>query len=126
MESNQPETNKMAITSAISAGVAWVIGGLGTCAMTFVFAPLAICTGIVFVIGDLAAMITGYLGRNQIRDSGGAQTGEGLAMTGLVLGGIGTVLTICIICMVPVLIFGGTALLGPVIDNIFSNIIEGI
>ena len=129
MESDQTETNKMALTSASSAGVAWVIGGLGTCGSFFLpppFSLFSICAGIVFVIGNLAAAITGYLGRNQIRDSGGAQTGAGLAMTGLVLGGIGTVLTICIICIVPVLIFGGAALFGPAIDNIFSNVLEGI
>ena len=118
MESNQTETNKMALTSAISAGVAWVIGGLGTCGSFFLFPPLAICTGIIFFVGSLAAAITGYLGRNQIRDSGGAQTGEGLAMTGLVLGGIGTVLAICTV-VAAILI---TILIGPAIANVFSNI----
>ena len=40
------------------------------------------------IIGGIIALVTGYMARNEIRESGGAVGGEGLATAGLVLGWI--------------------------------------
>jgi hypothetical protein len=51
----------------------------------------------LFWVGSILALVFGYVGKGQIDRSGGAQSGRGLAIAGIVLGwvGIGTlVLTI--------------------------------
>ncbi|MFL5688444.1 MAG: DUF4190 domain-containing protein, partial [Chloroflexota bacterium] len=58
-------TNGMAIASMV-LGIVWVCG-----------------------IGSILALIFGYIARRQIRDSMGAQGGDGMAIAGIVLGWIG-------------------------------------
>lgn len=55
------------------------------------FAIASLVLGIVWVfgIGSILAVIFGFVGRSQIRRSGGRQTGGGLAIAGVVLGLIG-------------------------------------
>jgi hypothetical protein len=68
--------------------------------------PLAVCygCGIVFAI---AAMITGFIARNQIKQSGGRQSGSGMALAGLILGIVVTALVILIgVCYGLIMIFG--------------------
>lgn len=67
------KTNGMAIASLVS-------GILG----------LTMCAG----VGSVFALIFGYVGRGQIKRSQGTEGGGGMAMTGIVLGWIGTILTI--------------------------------
>jgi hypothetical protein len=58
-------------------------------------------------LGSIAAVITGNIGRKEIAASGGAETGDGMAMAGVVMGWIGVglgVLGICIMCLTFVLI----------------------
>ena len=58
-------------------------------------------------LGSIAAVITGNIGRKEIAASSGAETGDGLAMAGVVMGWIGIglgVLGICIICVTFVLV----------------------
>jgi hypothetical protein len=50
------------------------------------------------LLGCIVAIITGMLARNEIRDSGGALTGDGFALAGLVLGWIGLLLSVCGFC----------------------------
>jgi hypothetical protein len=53
-------------------------------------------------LGSIAAVITGNMGRKEIAASNGAETGDGLAMAGVVMGWIGVglgVLGICIACL---------------------------
>lgn len=38
------------------------------------------------VLGSIAAIITGHLGKKEIKESHGALTGDGMATTGLILG----------------------------------------
>jgi len=38
------------------------------------------------VIGSIVAVVTGHVARKQIRQSAGAQDGEGMALAGLILG----------------------------------------
>jgi hypothetical protein len=116
------QTNNLSIASLVSAAVAWIIGGLGSCAFLLSFPPFAVCTWVVFLVGSIVAAVTGHMGRSQIRQSGGAQTGEGMAMAGLVLGWAGVALNVLPICLAPVFI-AILALMGPTIGNVFSDVI---
>ena len=112
------QNNPLSIASLVSGVAAWVIGGLGSCLMSVVFVPLAFCTAILFLGGNIAAAIMGHMARNQIRRSAGAQAGGGMALTGIVLGwsGVGiSVLTVCGLILVAVL-------LGPAMGSVYSEI----
>jgi len=72
------------------------------------------------VLGSIAALITGYMAKNEIQESAGALGGEGLVTFGLVLGWVGvglTVLGLCLVgallalglCFVPLAIFSDTS-----------------
>ena len=50
------------------------------------------CCGFVF---GIPGIVCGHVARAQIRESDGAQTGDGIALAGLIVGYIGTVLSIC-------------------------------
>ena len=115
---SSPQNNPLSIASLVSGVAAWVIGGLGSCLMSVVFVPLAFCTAILFLGGNIAAAIMGHMARNQIRRSAGAQAGGGMALTGIVLGwsGVGiSVLAVCGLILVAVL-------LGPAIGSVYSEI----
>lgn len=115
--------NQMAVISIVAAAITWIVGGLGSCALTFVFAPAALCTGGVFLIGSIVAVVTGHMGRRQIKESGGMQGGDSLAMFGLILGWAGIALNLIMFCLMIMGIFGLT-LLGPEIGNVFSDIVR--
>ena len=51
-------------------------------------------------IGSVLALIFGYVGKNQIDESLGRQTGRGMAVAGIVLGWIGLGLLILLIAAV--------------------------
>jgi predicted house-cleaning NTP pyrophosphatase (Maf/HAM1 superfamily) len=62
------------------------------------------------ILGSIAAVITGYMARKEIRASAGAITGDGMAMAGLIMGWIGVVLSVvglCIACLVLVALPAG-------------------
>ncbi len=65
-------------------------------------------------IGSIIALITGYMARKEIRESGGALAGDGLATGGLVLGWIGVGLGVLGICI------GGAFILIPLCIGLFS------
>lgn len=83
---------------------------------------LSMCLGIIPVLWwfcygaggllSIAALVLGFLGIKQIKKTG--ERGRGLAITGIVLGGL-TILGVC-----GMIIFTLTA--GPIVGNIFSNI----
>jgi len=56
------------------------------------------------IMGSIAAVILGYLGRNEIRDSGGRLGGDGMATAGLVLGWIGVGLAVIGCCIAGVVL----------------------
>lgn len=68
--------------------------------------PLAIVSlvlSLVWVGGlaSLAGIITGVMARRQIRQSGGRETGDGAALAGIIIGGVGVALTlVAIIAMI--------------------------
>lgn len=121
-DTSQKPTNPMALTSIISAAVAWILGGLGSCAGLFLFAPLSLCTGLVFLVGSIVAVVTGYMGRNQLKEKGGLETGEGLARGGIILGIAGIVVNVLLICLA-VMLVSGLTIFGPEIGNVFSDIV---
>ena len=43
----------------------------------------------VFGIGSILAVIFGFVARKQIKDSGGRQSGSGMALAGIILGSVG-------------------------------------
>jgi hypothetical protein len=58
-------------------------------------------------LGSIVAVITGNIGRKEIAASAGAETGDGMALAGVVMGWIGVglgVVSICMICLFGVLL----------------------
>jgi hypothetical protein len=55
------------------------------------FAIASMVLGIIWIywIGSILALVFGYIAKGQIEQSGGAQTGMGMAVAGIVLGWIG-------------------------------------
>lgn len=68
----------------------WPPGPQGTNGM----AIASLVLGIVWIcgLGSILALVFGYMGKNQIDRSGGAEGGRGLAVAGIVLGWIGVAL----------------------------------
>ncbi|WP_162250918.1 DUF4190 domain-containing protein [Nocardioides sp. Root140] len=51
----------------------------------------------IYWLGSVLALIFGYIARSQIKESGGRQDGEGMALAGIILGWIGVgILTVVI------------------------------
>lgn len=82
-----PPTNTMAIVSLASGIISWF--------------ALPLLAGIV-------AIITGHMARGEIKRSQGMQTGDTLAVIGLILGYLNLVAA----CILPILVFGGLISLG--------------
>ncbi len=82
MNTQTTETNALAIVSLIFGILGWTL---------------------MPVIGNLIAIICGHIARGQIRQSGGTQEGDGLALAGLILGYLGLLLGMVVIFMI---IFG--------------------
>jgi len=120
-ESAHVSRNSMARTSVGAAAVAWILGGIGTCCLFFVFPVGAYCTGPIFLIGSIIAAVTGFMGRKQIQEEGGSKEDEQWATVGMILGIIGSVLAIGFLCLA-VFGFASLALLGPDIGGVFSEI----
>jgi hypothetical protein len=90
--------------------------------------PLLLCLsgilpplGCLGVIAGLAALITGVVARNQIKQGGGIQGGGGMALAGMIIGGLTGVFFGIIVLIISILL-----LLGPVVGNVFSNIVENL
>lgn len=73
------QTNTLAVVSLVSSILAWL--GL-------------------FGIGGIIGIITGSIARREIRASNGQQDGDGIALTGIILGGVNVVLTcLALLCL---------------------------
>ena len=104
-----PRTNTLALASMIVGIVTWAVYLLFLCgSLVFTLgtlgvgglltAPLQIlCCGVALV-GCIASLVMGFLGRNQIRASNGMQKGNGYALTGIILGVIGIIVFMLQIC----------------------------
>lgn len=73
------------------------------------FAIAALVLGILWVywIGSILALVFGYVAKSQIEQSGGAQTGIGMAIAGIVLGWVGVGILLLFVLLFAV---GSTAL----------------
>jgi hypothetical protein len=56
--------------------------------VSLVLGIVGICCGHLFVL-SIGAIVTGVLSRNQIKASAGGMKGGGMALAGLILGGVG-------------------------------------
>ena len=68
------------------------------------FAVASLVLGIVWIMGhgSMLALALGYIAKRQIDSSGGAQTGRGMAVAGIVLGWVGIALLLAMIVMMVV------------------------
>jgi hypothetical protein len=82
-----------------------------------IFPPLG-CLG---VLAGIVALIIGSTARNQIKQSGGVQGGGGMALAGMIIGGLTGVFFGIVVLVISILL-----LLGPVVGNVFSNIVENL
>jgi hypothetical protein len=62
----------------------------------------------VFLIGPILAIIFGAIARRQIRESKGGQSGDGLALAGLIIGIVELVVSLVVVAFVVVLIANGS------------------
>lgn len=63
--------------------------------MALVCGVLSIVTcGFCSPLVPIGGIVTGVIGRNQIRDSQGLEAGDGLAMAGIITSGIGLVISL--------------------------------
>lgn len=71
------------------------------------------------IVGAIAAVITGHLAKKEIRDSGDALSGNGMALAGLILGYVqlGLVLLSIILVTVMIIVFGAN----PNLNNGFNS-----
>lgn len=90
-----------------------------------VWAVISLISGIVNFVaapffGALGALISGYIGKNEIDKSGGMIEGDRLATAGIVLGWIGIALSILQLCLIALvtlgIIAGGIIATGPISD----------
>ena len=56
---------------------------------------IASAIGLFCGIGSIIGIVLGVVAKNQIKASGGTQGGDNLATIGIVLGAVGSVLSIC-------------------------------
>jgi hypothetical protein len=82
--------------------------------------PLGFCYGFGVLLG-IPAFILGLVARRQIEQSGGTQSGQGLAIAGMITGGLTAGLIVLSVVVIVIL-----ALLGPAVGNVFSNIVMEI
>jgi hypothetical protein len=102
------KTNVLSIVSLIVG----IVGLLGVCVAIFIPVAGPICDGLLAI----AALVTGFLGMSQTGKTG--EKGKGMAIAGLIMG----ILALLSACLLGI----GTAILGPQIGNIFSQITSGL
>jgi len=75
--------------------------GQATTQKTNGFAIASLVLGIIWIyaVGSILALVFGYMAKKQIDESGGRESGRGMAVAGIVLGwiGVGGVILILII-----------------------------
>jgi len=112
-----PECAPLAITPQATKTNGLAIASL---VLGIVSIPLLLLNGCGVLFG-IGALITGFIARSQIKRSAGAQTGDGLALAGIILGVIVGVLIGIAVVTISILL-----LMGPVMGNVFSNIVENL
>lgn len=110
------KNNTLAIISLVAGIVGLVLSCLGFFTAAFMVGYVCGCVGL---LAGIAALITGFLARSQIAESG--ESGSGMALAGMILGGIQVVLLLCSIFVIVIL-----TLLGPVVGDVFSTINQSL
>ncbi|MEA2682939.1 MAG: hypothetical protein QOK05_1267 [Chloroflexota bacterium] len=105
-----PRANNKAIAS-----LAVAIGGL-------VFAALCAC---VTPFAGVASIVLAHQARQEIRNSGGAETGGGMTVAGEIIGWIDVAL-ILLVVIAAVALVAGLILIGNQTTDVFSNISDGL
>lgn len=79
----------------------------GTGSRTNSLAVLSIVAALLWVgwIGSFIAVVAGFIARRQIRENGNVERGDGLALAGMILGGVS---------FLPLIFFVGLAILGTI------------
>ncbi len=72
----------------------------------------------VFGIGSILAVIFGFVARKQIKDSGGRQSGSGMALAGIILGSVGVASLVLWI----VLVIAVTTSIDNCFDHVQNNV----
>jgi len=114
--------NKLYCRACASSGVIFhqpsETNGLSIASMVLgiVSIPLYFCYGAGLLLG-IPAIITGFIARNQIKQTGGKQKGNGMALAGIITGGIPVLLGIFALVIIAILL-----ILGPIIGNVFTQI----
>lgn len=72
-------------------GYDYRVGGRAVPKSTNGMAVASMVLGILWIwwVGSILALVFGYMGKKQIDESGGAQSGRGMAIAGIVLGWVG-------------------------------------
>lgn len=104
-----PDTRKTNVLAIISLAVA-------VAPVILIFIPYVACLAFLC---PLAAIILGIIALTQISKPGNMQKGKGLAIAGIIVGGIWIIL-------IPVIVIGGLTILGPAITNIFNSIMQNL
>ena len=118
----ETKKNGMAITSMVMGIIGWVLALLGLC-VNFVLVPAAtaipvgwaaflyICTRVPIAtppIFWIIGLVTGYVGRNQIKESNAA--GMGMAKSGIIMAYVGLGLGLLSTCVIVILLITGASL----------------
>ena len=98
----QSPTNSLALISMI-AGIVGLLGLLACCCSPAI-------TGAWFLALGIPAAITGWIGRNQVMQSGGQQGGEDMALAGLIMGIAEVIIALFFICLTIFSVMGMIAL----------------
>jgi len=77
------------------------------------------------IVGAIAAVITGHLAKKEIRDSGGAIGGDGMALAGLILGYVQLGLILLSIIVAVVLVFAFVPVINSDIRS-FSSLLPAL
>lgn len=103
------KTNNLAVISLASGALSLPMA----CCVSFLLPP-ASCIALPLAI---LAIVLGFIARRQIRESDGAQTGEKLALAGIILGAIWVALFVLSCCVI-----AGLTLSGEAVNDVFENI----
>ena len=70
--------------------------------------------------GAIAALITGYVARNEIKKSNGTMGGSGMATAGIVLGWVGIAFSLIVGILLILVLFGVISVTPLICGSIFS------
>ena len=84
--------------------------------------PAISCFGCGGIILGIAALIVGLRARREIADSGGAETGDGLALAGVIIGVIAAILGL--LFGIGILVIPSVAAVGGGIQEFFEDMVR--